>query len=277
MAKRKRKTQKKKPLTAFQIFFLGIVTGLALYWIPLDHDFSPAQFSENPIAAPVSVFAKHPPITAPLIEREGYTLAYDGRTRNAHWVYHKLTAEGLEKKTSRTDCEFQEDPLIPKHIRATKKDYQGSGLDRGHLCPAADSPSQTAMEESFFLTNIAPQAPSFNRGYWKKLEKHIRELTKHYPIVHIFSGPLYRKIKGRNGKHYVKYEVIGKQDVAVPTHFFALIFVEPPSKKMQVKGYILPNKSISSKVSLSKFLVPVEEIESASGVLFTQILSPTKT
>ncbi len=253
---------------------MGVLVGLGLYWVPLDHEFSPAHFTQNEwTKQPIeSIFSTHLPITAPLIQRDGHTLAYNGQTRSAHWVYHKLTPAILDKTTSREECEFKEDPLIPEHIRATKSDYSGTGFDRGHLCAAADCPTQKALEDSFFLSNIAPQTPAFNRGYWKKLENHVRELTKQYQVVHAFSGPLYLGSKARDGKRYVKYQLIGKNDVAVPTHFFMLIFVELPSSKIMAKSYILPNKAIEAKTPLKKFSASVEEVERASGVMFTQIL-----
>jgi endonuclease G len=37
-----------------------------------------------------------------------------------------------------------------------------------------------------------------------------------------------------NGKKYVKYEVIGPNDVAVPTHFFKVILME------KANGYVRP-------------------------------------
>ncbi|MBS0629911.1 MAG: DNA/RNA non-specific endonuclease [Verrucomicrobia bacterium] len=256
---------KKKPQSKqFQIFLLGLVIGAALTWIPLDREFSPAQFT-------ASIFTEQFPTTTPVIKRDGYTLAYNGQTRNAHWVYHKLTQENLTQKLSRDDCEFKEDPDLPEHIRATKIDFAQSGFDRGHLCPAADCPTPRALEHSFFLSNISPQDPAFNRGYWRIAEKHVRDLTNHYKAVHVFTGPLYLSSKGRDGKTYVKYEVIGPQHVAVPTHFFMLIFVESSADKLLSKGYIFPNKAIDAKTPLKKFSASVEEIESASGVLFTKI------
>ena len=277
MAKKKDKTPiiSKKNLSKLQVFFIGIFIGLGLYWVPIDHEFSPAHFTQNEWQSqPVqSIFTEQFPITLPVIKRENYVLAYDGRTRNAHFVYHKLTPEVLDTHISRETLDFKEDPLIPEHLRATKKDYQGSGFDRGHLCAAADSLSQTAMEESFFLSNSSPQTPAFNRGFWKKIENHVRGLTKEYRVVHVFSGPLYLSSSERDGKQYVKYEVIGPHQVAVPTHFFTLIFVELPTKKMMTKAYIVPNKAIDPDTPLKKYLASVEEVESASGIMFTQILN----
>lgn len=269
---KKKKIGKSSPKQAskLQVFFLGILVGLALFWIPSDHEFSKVTFTDR---TSQPLILEQLPIAAPLIQRDGYTLSYNGQTRNAHWVYHKLTEATLNKKTSREECDFKEDLNLPEQIRSTKADYLESGFDRGHLCPAADCETQQALENSFFLSNIAPQTPAFNRGYWKMAEQHVRDLVKHYKTVHVFSGPLYLSSKGRDGKNYVKYEVIGPHNVAVPTHFFMLLFVEPSSGKMLSKGYIMPNKSIDAKTPLKKFSATIEEIERASGVIFTQIQS----
>lgn len=261
--------KKKAPSKPFHLFFLGLVIGAALARLPFNQEFTPVRFTPKEHTAPL--FADSFPLTSPVIQRDGYTLAYNGQTRNAHWVYHKLTQESLAHRHSRAECEFKEDPDLPEQIRAAKIDYQQSGFDRGHLCPAADCPTKSALENSFFLSNISPQDPAFNRGYWKMLEQHARELTKHYKTVHTFSGPLYLSNKGRDGKNYVKYEVIGLHNVAVPTHFFMLLFVENPSGKLLTKGFILPNKPIETKTPLKKYAATLEEIEKASGILFSQL------
>ena len=58
-----------------------------------------------------------------------------------------------------------EDESIPGMFRAKLQDYFRSGYDRGHMVPAADAKSsQDAMDETFLLSNIAPQVGvGFNR------------------------------------------------------------------------------------------------------------------
>lgn len=59
---------------------------------------------------------------------------------------------------------FRSDHMISTGS-AESADYKGSGYDRGHLCPAKDMESSiTAMSESFYMSNMSPQHPSFNRG-----------------------------------------------------------------------------------------------------------------
>lgn len=203
------------------------------------------------------------------IERTGYKLAYDGRTRNASWVYEQITADSLKGTAERSKCVFLEDPLVPASFRATLKDYQGSGFDRGHLRPAANAKaSPGAMQETFYLSNICPQVPQLNRGYWNKLEKYARDLTAQYAVVHIYSGPLYLPQTEADGKRYVKYQVIGPNDVAVPTHFFKVIVGERASGSREIEAYIVPNTAIPSDSSHSTFRTTLEKVERAAGALF---------
>lgn len=264
----------KKGLKHAHFFLIGLACGLSLLFFPFGEEFSPIQFRPSDLGRQElgSVFSSQLPITTPLFKREGYAVAYDGRTRNPYWVYHKVTERQNGEILSREKCEFLEDSLVPEHIRATKKDYRGSGYDRGHLCAAADSPTQFALEETFLLSNISPQDPSFNRGYWKKIEHHIRSLSKEYRAVHVFSGPLYLSKTGKNGREIVSYEVLGPSHVAVPTHFFSLIFVEQVTGKMRAKGYIVPNSPIPSETPLKNFSASIKDIEEASGVIFTHLI-----
>lgn len=205
--------------------------------------------------------------TYPIFERQGYSVCYDGRNKVPFWVREYLTKESLESNFDRKGIDFKEDKSIPSSIRSTLKDYKGTGFDRGHICPSRDSSfSEEALEETFLLSNVTPQEPRFNRGYWKKLEKHIRDLTQEYDSLEVFSGPLYLPYNDPNGKRYVKYQVIGENDVAVPTHFFKIIIAED-----KVWSYILPNQEIQKDIPLESFEVTLEKVEKVSGIIFRDI------
>ena len=89
-----------------------------------------------------------------------FVLSYDQRNRCAHWVFEHLTAESVKKndQIDRAECSFREDTSIHPYFRATNADFRGSGYDRGHLAAAANHRlSHTIMDETFQLSNIAPQ------------------------------------------------------------------------------------------------------------------------
>jgi endonuclease G, mitochondrial len=138
------------------------------------------------------------------------------------------TGEGVNRNKS----SFREDPDIPLMFRALLKDYVRSGYDRGHQAPAADATyTQIAMDETFLLSNMAPQVGvGFNRGCkctfigcsiygyiliilfnredWAYLEEFVRSLVEIYPDVWVWTGELFLPQKGDDGKYYIKYQVM---------------------------------------------------------------------
>lgn len=161
-----------------------------------------------------------------------------------------------------------EDPLIPPSLRASKEDYKGSGFDRGHLSPAGNAKSSAGMmKDTFYLSNITPQHPQLNRKYWLKLEKYVRDLTKVYPVVYVITGPLFMAKTAKDGKRYVKYQVIGENEVAVPTHYFKVIRGQR-DQAVETEAYIIPNHPIEQDPPLKNFSVALEKVERAAGFIF---------
>ncbi len=208
------------------------------------------------------------PISDFHVVKTSYCLSYDARNKNPAWTYECLTFNHLCGKANRSLCKFREDETFPEFLRATLLDYKNSGYDRGHLVPAANYKyCDAAMHDTFLLTNICPQHPCLNRGYWAHLENIVRDLTKIYPKVHVISGPLYLPYTDKDGKRYVKYEVIGPNDIAVPTHFFKVIATENGNGKIDAQAYIFPNTKILES-SLESFKSTIRKVEQCAGIIF---------
>jgi len=60
---------------------------------------------------------------------------------------------------------------------------------------------------------------------------------KKLEVIPYFS-PLFLPEEAEDGTRWVKYQVIGNGDVAVPTHFFKVIYLESSGESL---AYILPN------------------------------------
>lgn len=75
---------------------------------------------------------------------------------------------------------------------------------------------------------------------------------------------------------YVKYQVIGRNHVAVPTHFFKVVVTENSNRELALESYVMPNAPIEDNTPLSAFLVPIETVERAAGLLFFDKLSLDK-
>lgn len=201
-----------------------------------------------------------------------YVLSYDRRNRVAHWVFEHLTPESVKPNdgVDRSKCEFRPDESIHPFFRSQNTDYRKSGFDRGHLAAAGNHRMhQKHCDDTFFLTNMAPQVGlGFNRDSWNRLESYVRGLTKLYPNVYVCTGPLYLPHKEDDGKMYVKYQVIGTNNVAVPTHFYKIIVGETADNQLEMEAYVMPNKEIANDTPLQVFQVPPETIERAAGLLF---------
>ena len=194
-----------------------------------------------------------------LIDRPGYALGYIEYHEQAAFVIYKLTArEALTKEAQRTN-RFRRDPEIPTGS-ATTADYRRSGYDRGHLAPAADMAfSVQTMADSFFMSNMSPQKPAFNRGIWKRLEEQVRQIAIREKAIYVVTGPILPK---------KKTVTIGANQVTVPTHYYKVIFDLTPPRKMI--GFILPNEG--SDRPLEDFAVTVDVVEKATGLDFFSAL-----
>ena len=98
-----------------------------------------------------------------IVNHKHYSLSYSEEYEQAEWVFYKIKKERTLGLASIVN-NFRSDEKVNSNS-ATIYDYKGSGYDRGHLAPAADfSFSSIAMSESFYMSNMSPQNPSFNRG-----------------------------------------------------------------------------------------------------------------
>lgn len=190
---------------------------------------------------------------------DDYVLSYDRRNRVAHWVFEHLTPDHVKKnpEVDRAKSEFTPDESIHPFFRSQNTDYKKSGFDRGHMAAAGNHRThQKHVDQTFYLSNMAPQVGAgFNRDSWNRLESHIRKLTKLYPNVYCCTGPLYLPKKEADGKSYVRYEVIGSNNVAVPTHFYKIVVMETSSGKLEMEAYVMPNQIIQNETPLKVFQV----------------------
>lgn len=210
----------------------------------------------------------HLPLSQIMIKREGYDILYDTRTKVASYAYQRLTKSCLEKNANREGMSFKVDHEIPIHNRAKHADYTNSGFQKGHLVPAADAvSSEKAASDTFYFSNAFPQVPNFNQGYWKSVEKYVRDLVNDYDVVEVFTGPLFIPQPDAYGRKRVSYDTIGSGNISAPTHVFKVIFLHNRSTTYQ--AFILPNSAIPTEFPLHKFQVEIEKVQELSGILFS--------
>lgn len=186
--------------------------------------------------------------TGEFVRHQAYTLCYEEKHEQPSWVAYQLTSEKLSQPTVERSDDFRADAAVSTGS-ATPSDYKGSGYDRGHLAPAADMAwSEATMSESFFMSNMSPQAPRFNRGIWKKLEEQTRAWSRENDTLWVVTGPVLRS----------PLPSIGSNQVSVPDQYYKIVLDASPPEYKAI-GFLLRNEGASG--SLEGFAVPIDLIE----------------
>jgi endonuclease G len=188
--------------------------------------------------------------------RLGYAIGYDNSSRSAEWVAYKLDYVG-DANIARTN-DFMADPMLSPGNQTTPEDYNEPVYDMGHLANSESvGRSLPAMSESFYMSNMTPQLPRFNRGLYKGLENRERKWSKKRGTVVVYTGPLY---EGR-------IKTIGN-NVSVPSHFWKIIY---DVNSQSAIAYLMDHKPLLTK-DLDKYLSSIDEIERRSGLDFLSVL-----
>jgi endonuclease G, mitochondrial len=213
-----------------------------------------------------------------LMVKNAYTLSYNKNKGIANWVsWHLSTA--WKGETDRQN-DFRPDPNLPQNwYEVTPSDYARTGFDRGHLCPSDDRDGTLEdNQETFFMTNMTPQAPEHNRGIWKTLEDFGRILTQQGNEVYIIAGTIGEGGTGTNG--FAK--TIGKNDnITVPASLWKIIVVLPVgqndalriNENTRIIAVNIPNDNSIGTNSWKNYRVSVDELERLTGYDFLSNVS----
>lgn len=185
-----------------------------------------------------------------------FILAYSEPYEQAACVAYLNTREKVKSQEVERSSSFREDKNISTGS-ALSADYKNTDYDRGHLCPAADVRfDPQAMKESFLMSNVSPQTPSFNRGFWKVLEDKVREWTITYDSLLILTGPVLSEIA----------DTIGTQNrIAVPAWFYKIV-IKTGGDEPRAAAFMLPNENV--KDDLYNYHVSIDFIEEKTGLDF---------
>lgn len=208
-----------------------------------------------------------------LMEKQAYTLSYNRNKGTANWVsWHLSTA--WKGETARQN-DFRPDDKLPQGWYAvTPKDYANTGFDRGHLCPSDDRDGDVINnQESFYMTNMVPEAPEHNRGIWKSLEEYTRNQLGDANEVYVIAGVLGKGGIGSNGEA----QTIGKNnDIVVPVSLWKIIVIVPLGDNdasrinatTRVIAVNIPNKNSLEVSNWRSYRISVDMIEKLTGYDF---------
>lgn len=195
---------------------------------------------------------------------DGYAAGYSYELKIPLWAAYRITNDSANGRNVDRQDDFRVNPDIPEQYSSRKSDYRGSGYDRGHMAPSGSIDySESANSETFYLTNMVPQRPGFNRdgfgheGLWGFLENEVRDWVRERDDIYVVSGAI---ASGRS--------TIGR-GVAVPEAFYKVVIDLQEGESI---AFLMPHED-DLRDSAEEFIVSIDEIEAASGLdLFSRIV-----
>ncbi|MBI4909085.1 MAG: DNA/RNA non-specific endonuclease [Acidobacteria bacterium] len=189
-----------------------------------------------------------------LATRSAFVLCHSSSLHVPTWTAHELKPSShTSLRPARTH--FRRDPFLSN--AATDEDYRNSGYARGHMVPVADlAANETALRDSFLLSNAVPQNPRLNAGKWRILESTIRNLATTADSTLVLTGPIFCPGAQR----------IGANHVAVPCQLFKIALIIQGTNYTMLAA-ILPNDANPAQ-PLNHFAVSVREVEDLTGLDF---------
>lgn len=214
-----------------------------------------------------------------LLCRIAYKLSYNTETRQPNWVAWRLTRNHTDGPFPRKGVPYYDesgkaigigafsdeiihgDYFIDMDVPTPRQEHidwkeHPTGIDHGHMCPAADCKwDKGAMNQSFLLTNMCPQDHDLNGGDWDKLENKCRTWAKRYGEIYIVAGPIFEN----DERH-----CFGINRIPIPDAFFKVILCTSGNPK--ALGFIFPNNG--TQHNMQDYVLSVDEVENTTGIDF---------
>lgn len=213
--------------------------------------------------------------------------SYDHTKRIPIWTMEYLTPERLRGTQWASKNGLEKDAELDERFRADFLDYQCYGYDRGHLVPTGNyRPCSRLMDQIDCYSLVAPQfrfgfnsnfedlvpgtqkTDKQNWGHWTRLEQHMRDIiTRNAVEAWICTGPLFVPDVDDNDDRFIRYQVIGRHNVAVPTHFFKCIFyVDIENGSRQLQAFVMKNeRPVNRQFNEENYRGSLPEIEQIIG------------
>lgn len=230
-------------------------------------------------ASATALYANHVEFGAPAdadpsdevrVDYAQYAASFDPARGIPNWVSYNLETTHFGDE-ARCDC-FTFDPNVPATSgRYTTADYTGAGayhgygIDRGHLVRSFDREAGSLDNaNTYYFTNIVPQAADNNQGPWSAMEIALGNLAR-------FEGRELFIIAGATGSRgTVKDEGL----ITIPEYVWKVAVVLPRDAgagdvddlgDLEVIAAIMPNVPGIRNVDWNGYRTTVDAVEQLSG------------
>ncbi len=202
--------------------------------------------------------------TITVLTNEGYISGFDMKRKATAWVVFRLFKVGEvgeRTESGRRKSSFSRDPRLGNILPANP--FAKTGYDHGHLAPnngIGTRYGQNAQDETFLISNIAPQKPELNQKTMRFLEAlQANEHANAFDEIWVKVGPVY----DQNPTYLAN-------GVEIPDAFFN-IESDEDGDKIRVLPFLIGQNTKSTR-DFAQFLTSVEEIERLTELDFESAL-----
>ncbi len=244
------------------LFWFGDRAALVLDGLGITGHDAVYEYDEPPPAGRV-FFAGPPrrtgapaPADVKILDKGEFVVGYSPSLGHAAWTAYHVPAASAYEAGERPG--FRKDPDAPSCPAAGA--YARTGYDRGHLAPnhaIATRFGPEVQRKTFYMTNVAPQRPSLNRGPWRFVERLLADVWTHrYGEIWVIAGTI----------PSVSSERLSGTAVDVPSACWQLL-VAQTDEGVRALAVVLPQTVRYGEFPVH-YLVTVDELEQMTGYDF---------
>lgn len=152
--------------------------------------------------------------------RRNYSMCFDKSKRAAHWIAYPL--HSCYRGSLKRENNFCYDPDIAETYQAYMGSSYNGNYDRGHQLPNADRTCSRAMaDQTFYSTNMTPQASQFNQQGWATLENRVRSSYICSDTLYVVTGAHF----GTDWDSSIAHATTDREGKAcpTPTHYYKVL------------------------------------------------------
>ncbi len=221
--------------------------------------------SGETVATSAHVFGGLPRVLKPraaytCLENAGYAVGYSEARRDPVWAAYHVPWTDHPSHCKRP-ARFKVDPRTQARVDHDAYTQHGGGglYDRGHMAPRWAVGSRhgcEAQDETFTMSNVAPQRKVLNEQAWRSLEHIIAwDWSKRYGDVWVVSGPIFAGRPARlNGVS------------AIPAAFYSIV-VARDGDDVRLLAVVL-RQGVTGKPALKAFVTTVADVQRRTGLDF---------
>lgn len=204
-----------------------------------------------------------------------FYVSYSPIKHHSHWVAFRFDDTTRQKNTTRTGgTTYPADPDCFSSLPGNS--FASTGYDHGHLCASADRLySSQANEQTFYMTNMSPQLPQFNRTYWNYYETHVQNLGRDAAFadtLYVVKGGTIEDVAGSGLERAVMTTLScdGAQ-VPVPQYYF-MALLKVKDGQYSAMAFWMEHKeydTVGNKTAeLQSHIITIDELEKRTGFDF---------